>query len=274
MGQTKLNVIGEAPEKKKNKKSLKKEKAVRAPGLKGGERVVVVGAEPVEQVQEISDKKQETSDKLASPSGGGQEKRKKATRKRGQRYLAARAKVDPKKLYSIEEAAKLVRETSISRFPGSVELHLVLTKTGVNTRVELPHSTGTKKRIEVANDETIKKLQSNKVDFDILLATPTMMPKLVPFAKILGPKGLMPNPKQGTLTDNPEKAKTAFEGNSLSLKAEKSAPLLHTVIAKTSQPEKEITENTRVVLSSFDPKVVKSAVLSASMGPGIKLAVA
>ena len=192
---------------------------------------------------------------------------------RGKKYAAARTKIDPNATYAPEEAAKLVKETSTSKFVGSVEMNLVLYKDKLGSnQVTLPNSTGATKKIEVANEETIKKLQAGKIDFDVLITTPQMMPKLVAFAKLLGPRGLMPNPKNGTVSDNPEKAKEAFGGNTLHLKLQKGAPLLHMIIGKVDQDDKALAENMVAVLDTVGRSNVKKAVVSASMGPSVKLA--
>lgn len=274
MGKTKIQVVGEEPVKKeesasRRKESPKKDKGVHIAGLKGGERVVLVGAEPVVEETPVA--------AIATDGKPGQQpekaEKKKRTHAHGKKYLSARAKVDPTKAYPIPEAARLVTETSTTSFPSSVELHLVLHKDGVNTQVALPHSSGKTKKIEVASDETIEKLKLSKIDFDVLLATPSMMPKLVPFAKLLGPRGLMPNPKTGTIVDDPEKAKEKFGGNNLTLKAQKDAPLIHTVIAKTTQSEDEISKNLKTVLDAIGSKNIKKAVLTSTMGPAIKVVV-
>lgn len=282
MGKTKIAVVGEEPavgadrvsarpEKKHGKKkSLKEEKGIRVPGLKGGERVVAVGGEaPPEEPVGADHRVSPPSTRVGATRGAPARKPK----HRGKKYLAARAKVDPQKTYSPEEAAKLVRETSTTAFNGSIELHLVLGKDGLNTQALLPHLTGKKKRLEVASDETIKKLKEGKIDFDVLLATKEFMPKLVPFAKLLGPRGLLPNPKQGTLVEDPEKAKAAFAGNTVNLKSEKKAPLAHLVVARADQPEAEIAENVEAVISAVGPRNIKKAVLSSTMGPGIKVSI-
>ncbi len=192
---------------------------------------------------------------------------------RGKKYKAARLKVE-NKAYSLAEAVKLVGETSYTSFAGSVELHIVLTEGTINTRVELPNSTGITRKIEVADDKTVEKLKSGKIDFDVLITTPAMMPKLVPFAKLLGPRGMMPNPKNGTVVEDPEKAIAAFSGNTITIKTEKSAPLIHLVIAKTNQEAKEIEENYTAVIEAIGEKRIKKAVLSPSMGPGIQVVIA
>jgi len=191
---------------------------------------------------------------------------------RGKRYVEAKAKVDSEKVYSFEEAVKLARETSISSFGGSLELHLIIHGT-VNKILDLPYSSGKTKKVEIATDETIEKLKSGKVDFNVLIAHPSMMPKLVPFAKVLGPKGLMPNPKNGTVSEKPEAASKKFGGNSLQVKSETKSPLVHTIIGKVDQPEKELVENLTAIVNAVGPKTIEKAVVAASMGPGIKVAI-
>ena len=192
---------------------------------------------------------------------------------RGKKYTLARAKIDPNLTYAAGEAAQLIKETSTSAFVGSVEMNIVLFKDKLgSSQVNLPNSSGSSKKVEVADEETLKKLAAGKVDFDVLLTTPAMMPRLVPFAKLLGPRGLMPNPKNGTLVDDPEKAKENFGGNTLYLKLQKGAPLLHLLIGKVDQEDKALAENMLAVLDTVGRSNIKKAVVSASMGPSVKLA--
>jgi large subunit ribosomal protein L1 len=238
------------------KEPEKKEEKVHIAGLKGGQRVKVVEAEAV--VEEVSS--EEKKDK----------KFKKEPRVRGKKYLEMKAKVDRNKTYSIKDAIALVKATSYSAFEGAVEIHLVVKKTGISANVTLPHAAGKIKKIEIADDATIKKLQEGKVDFDVLIATVEMMPKLVPFARILGPKGLMPNPKNGTLVPDLKKAQ-AFSGNSVTIKTEKDAPLIHTVIGKISQNDKELTANLEAVVKGVSDKQIVKGYLKATMGPSVKV---
>lgn len=198
--------------------------------------------------------------------------KKRQPKKRSSKYGDVRAKVDRTKFYSLDEAVKLAQETSYSKFDGSIELHMVVKKDKLMVTTKLPFSTGKSKRVEVANEATIKKLQTGKVDFDVLLAKAEMMPKLVPFAKILGPKGMMPNPKNGTLIKSEDDAKK-FSADSVSVKTEKSQPVVHVTIGKVSQKTDEIVKNAEVVFSAVGPKQVIKASLSASMGPGVKVKV-
>ncbi|OGM11039.1 hypothetical protein A2Z22_03695 [Candidatus Woesebacteria bacterium RBG_16_34_12] len=198
------------------------------------------------------------------------EKVERKPRIRGKKYKIAKAKVDKTKFYPISEAIKLIKETSYGKFDASIELHLVVKKQGLNINVSLPHSFGKAKKVEICGEKTLKKLEKGIVDFDVLLATPEMMPKLVPYAKILGPKGLMPNPKTGTLIKDKKDA-DKFSSGTISVKTEKKAPLIHQTIGKVSQNNKELEENMVVLIDTISAKQISKAYLSSSMSPSVKL---
>jgi len=256
MGKTKTAFIGTEEIKEKKRKQEKPEK-IHIAGLKGGQRIKTVEAEPV--VEQASERVEE------------QEKKPKHVPKiRGKKYLEAKAKVNPANFYTLSEAIKLLKETSTSKFDGSAELHIVVKKAGTSVNVTLPHAGGKEKKVEIASEATIKKLTEGKIDFDVLVATPEMMPKLVPFARILGPRGLMPNPKNGTLVKDPKK----FSGNSLNIKTEREAPLVHTVFGKVSQDAKELNKNAEEILRVLGAgKQIVKAYVKATMGPSIKIRV-
>lgn len=196
----------------------------------------------------------------------------KVLKKRGKKYISTRSKIDTNKLYSISDAVGLVKETAYAKFDAAVELHLVVKKEGVNVNVALPHSSGKQKKVEIADEATVEKLKAGKIDFDILLATADMMPKLVPFAKTLGPKGLMPNPRNGTLIKDKSAIKN-FSGNSVNIKGERKAPLVHTVAGKVSQKNEELEANIGAIINAMGPKQVQKAYLSSTMGPSVKLVI-
>ena len=194
---------------------------------------------------------------------------KKIARVRGKSYQSAKAKTDVNKSYPLSEAIKLLREISLTRFDASVELHLVLKDKGVSKEVELPHSTGRVRRAAIADDKTIAAIESGKIDFDVLYASPEQMGKLVKFAKVLGPKGLMPNPKTGTIVADPAAAIKKLSDKSVVLKTEKDAPLIHTVIGKLSANDQQLIANIQAILTSL-PQISK-AILKSTMSPAIKL---
>ena len=115
-------------------------------------------------------------------------------------------------------------------------------------------------------------LEKGKIDFNILLATPQMMTKLAKYAKILGPKGLMPNPKSGTITDNPQDLAEKMAGK-VQFRAEAQQPLIHQIIGKVDDSQKNLEENFQTLIQAVGPKNIQKAVITSTMGPGIKVSV-
>jgi large subunit ribosomal protein L1 len=261
MGKMKTAAVGDNKNKEKSEKAHKAEaEKVHLSGLKGGQRVKMV------EVEEAPATEVNAEGELIKKAG-----RKIVEKVRGKKYVEAKKKFDNTKTYSAAEAIKLVKETSYSKFDGTVELHIIVKKAGISAICTLPHKAGKTKKIEIATDETIEKLKTGKIDFDILVSTPAMMPKLVPFARLLGPKGLMPNPKNGTLVPDAKKAE-GFSTGSVTLKTEKEAPLIHTVIGKVSQDAKELSENLEAIFKSLGAtKQIDKAYLKATMGPSVKV---
>ena len=241
----------------------KKEK-VHIAGLKGGQRIKIVEAEiPSEVSEEV---KPESENVFPVKEKKGKPK------VRGKKYQNAKAKIDRNKLYPVPDAIKLIKETSYSSFDGTVELHLIVKRVGLTSNVMLPHPFGKTKKIEIASDETIEKLKAGRIDFDVLLATPEMMPKLVPFARLLGPKGLMPNPKNKTLITNPsDKSEALKSADSMFLKTEKESPVIHTVVGKVSFEDKNLQENVEAILSAIGVKQIEKVYIKSSMSPSVKV---
>lgn len=191
----------------------------------------------------------------------------------GKAIRAAKSKVDRTKNYSVSDAVKLVKATNITKFDATVTVHINLTGKEAPTRVELtfPHMAGTAKRIAIASDEILKDIEAGKIEFDILLTTPAFMPKLAKFARVLGPKGLMPSPKSGTVTPNPESKAKEFAAGKTVVKAESKFPLMHVNVGRISQPDFELTANVQALLDAVKPRNIGKAVLASTMSPGIKL---
>ncbi|MBW6441836.1 50S ribosomal protein L1 [Patescibacteria group bacterium] len=208
-------------------------------------------------------------------------------------------KIKDTKEYSIEEAVKKVKSDSRAKFDASVELHINLdldpSKQSIRFPVNLPHGTGKTKKVAVLssgkikeadmllNEEDLPKIEKGDikpgVDFDILITEPRFMPVLAKYAKILGPAGVMPNPKNGTVSEDVLKAIEQFKKGKVDIKTEKLAPLIHTIIGKVSFEEKALTENFNEVLTNLkqnkpakaSPIWIKSIFLTSSMGPSVKV---
>ena len=261
MGKTKTAFVGEENPKNKNKqfKAHKGEaEKVHVAGLKGGQRVKLVESEIPSEEPVVAE-------------GEKSNKKKIVEKIRSEKYKQAKAKFDNVKTYPILDAIKFIKDASYSKFDGTMELHLIVKKVGMSVQVALPHQAGRIKKVEVADGKTLEKLKEGKIDFDILVATADMMPKLVPFAKLLGPRGLMPNPKNGTLVPDAKKA-GAFSTSTVTLKTEKEAPLIHTVIGKVSQKETELKENIQAIFKALggSDQIIK-VYLKSTMSPSVKV---
>ncbi|MFA7300734.1 MAG: hypothetical protein WC069_00260 [Candidatus Shapirobacteria bacterium] len=195
---------------------------------------------------------------------------KKPTRVRGKRYVAARKKYDINKLYSIKEAVELVKTTSLTKFDGKIEAHILGMDMGNIGEIAFPHLELGAKKIVILDDKILAEIKDGKVNFDILIATPITMPKLLPFAKLLGPRGLMPNPKNGTLTDKPEESVKKLSIAKTMIKSEKKAPVIHQIVGTISQKTEEVVANINELIKVVKTVKMKKLVLCATMGPGIK----
>lgn len=196
----------------------------------------------------------------------------KVSKGRSKKYHLLRSQVDKTKVYDAFAAVELVKRLSYTSFNGTIEAHGVLKETGATASFSFPHSTGKTVRVALASDELIQTVEAGTIDFDILLTTKEFMPKLTKLARVLGPKGLMPNPKNGTLTENPEAKKKELEGGKLTIKTEKKAPLIHTTVGKVSMETKELVENLQALMQAFKGKLVKLSI-SSTMSPGVKVVV-
>jgi ribosomal protein L1 len=191
---------------------------------------------------------------------------------RSKKYQDLAKTVDKEKLYSPQEAIKLAKVTARTSFDGNLEAHLSTTITGELGELSLPYQKRAKeKKIALVTPALIEEIKKGEINFDLLIATPKDMPKLVPLARTLGPKGLMPNPKNGTLTDKPKEALKKFQAGGTKIKTEKKDPVAHLLLGKISQPEKELLANLDALVACVQPLNIKKLTLNATMGPGIKL---
>lgn len=192
-------------------------------------------------------------------------------RVRGKKYVEARSMVDRTISYPVNQAVDLLKTTSYAKFGGTVMAHINLKREIKPFDVTLPFSTGKEVRVAIADDQILSDLAEGKIEFDVLLTTPDKMPKLAKFARLLGPKGLMPNPKNGTVTSDPEAKKILLQGGATSIRPEKKAPLMHIRLGKVSQPSEELAANLNALLAAMPINSVVKVTIAATMSPGIKV---
>lgn len=226
---------------------------------------VEVATAPVVE-SDSAEKTVETTEVNKVPSKKAPSKQK----RRGQRYQAVRSKIDKSKSYEPSQAVALVKKLSYSNFVGSLEVHLIVREIGMSVDLSLPHSTGKKVRVAIVDKDLLDQIEAGKLDFDVLISHPEFMPKLAKYARVLGPKGLMPNPKSGTLTPNPELKKKELEGGKFTLKTEKKAPLMHLSIGKLDMTDKDLVENLETVIKALGNRLLKLSI-AASMSPSVKV---
>lgn len=194
-------------------------------------------------------------------------------RKRSNKYKAMAKQIKKEELYSVKDAievlAKLAKKTKLK----TVELHLNTRETGLRGELKLPHSTGKDIKIAIFNDDLATKITAGQLDFDMLLCTPADMPKIARFAKILGPKGLMPNPKSGTVTEHPEeRAKQLASGGTLPYKTEAKFPIIHLNLGSITQNSEDLVDNINEAIRSINITKIKTAYISCTHTPSVKLA--
>jgi large subunit ribosomal protein L1 len=220
--------------------------------------------------------------------------------KRSKTYRAAAEKIEPGRIYSPLEAVRLAKETSPTKFDATVE---VAVRLGVDPRkadqmvrgtVNLPHGTGKSPRVAVfasgekadeataagadivGSDDLVAQIQGGFLDFDAAVATPDQMAKVGRIARILGPRGLMPNPKTNTVTMDIGRAVSEIKGGKVNFRVDKQANL-HLVIGKASFSEEQLAENYAAILdevlrakpSAAKGRYLKKITFSTTMGPGV-----
>lgn len=197
---------------------------------------------------------------------------KKIARKRSNKYKTMTKLVKKDELYSVKDAVELLGKLTKGSKLKTVELHLNTRETGLRGELKLPHATGKDVKIAIFSDEVVAKINDNNIDFDILLCTPADMAKLSRFAKVLGPKGLMPNPKSGTVTENPEKrAKELASGGTLPYKSEAKFPIIHLNLGPITQKSEDLVDNIIESLKGIGISKIKTAYLSCTHTPSVKL---
>ena len=224
------------------------------------------------------------------------------SKKLSKRIKEALAKIDQKKAYQPIEALELLKETATAKFNDSAEAHIRLgidpkyTDQQLRTTVSLPNGTGQSIRVAViakgekvqeasnagadivGSEELIEEIQKGMMDFEILIATPDMMPKVAKLGRALGPRGLMPSPKGGTVTSDLGKAISEFKSGKLEFRADRTG-IVHVIFGKASFSPKDLLVNLKALQDTVDKqrpsgakgRYWRSVYVSASMGPSIQI---
>jgi large subunit ribosomal protein L1 len=247
----------------------------------------------VVESKESSSTEEVKAEKVAAeaPTKEKKTKKSKASVKKGQakyrsvKYKAAAEKVEKSKRYNLVDAIEAAKSSSYSKFDGSLEIHIGTSAKNIRGLVSLPFASGKKLKIlafgkaaadsgadMVGDDAKLAEIiRGVTSSFDVIVTTAEWMPKLARAAKILGPRGLMPSPKNGTITENLEKAVKEIQSGKVEYKTEKNGKVVHLTIGKVSQASEEIAQNTKILFNAIGKTKVKKAVLSPSMGMGIKV---
>ena len=255
-----------------------------------------------EERKAAHDTSPQSSEATAAVKKGPAPKTRTLLERKGKKYQEVQKKITKDTLYKLDEAVKLATETSPSKFDASVEIHVRLgvdprqADQNIRSTVSLPHGTGKTVRVAVfapaehheaakkagadivGEDEFLQKLDKEDIAFDVLIATPQFMPRLGKYARVLGPRGLMPNPKSGTVSADVVKATKEAKTGKVEYRLDKQG-IVHLGIGKVSFGDKKLLENARVFFESLvnnKPTTLKGAYihtisLATSQGPGIKV---
>lgn len=284
MGKIRVAKLGDESSEKEQKRKAEarrqtkesKKVKVEGVGMKGGQRVSVVeGTDINPEYKKLIDEVE--SGETVEESAKKKASKAKKVRVRSKRYVEKSSLVEKNKLYPLSDAVTLVKQTSMTKFDGTVEIHINLNtqalgdKKDMRGSVSLPHGTGKEVKVVVADDAIIAEIESGTFNFDILVAEPSQMAKLAKVARVLGPKGLMPNPKNGTVSPDPEKRAKELSSGQVNFKTEPDQPLIHMIIGKVSFDDKKLLQNLQAVIKAVGTTKINRATLTATMGPGIKL---
>lgn len=284
---------------KDQEKEIKKIEQVKEEPAKAGKRSLKAIKEK-EALAEKEERKKKTETKEESTKVKVIPKTKPKSERRSKKYKEAYKTIDHQKQYSLVEALKLAKNSSTTKFDASVELHINLNvdprhaDQNIRDNIVLPAGSGKSLKVavyvedaenskdikadQVGGEELLQKIDKGTIDFDVLITTPAMMPKLARYAKVLGPKGLMPNPKSGTVTNDLAKACLEAKSGKVEYRVDSNG-IVHINIGKVSFKEEDLLKNAESFLtslksnkpSSIKGAFIKSIFASTTMGPSVKI---
>ena len=275
MGKIRVKTFGDEASEQEDQKKLKEKreqkKLAKAPNLKGGEKVSAVGPTEEELMAEEPVVEATPSEEEAPKKGKKAKFAALKAKTLGKKYKENSILVNKAEKYPLTKGIEILKKFKTGKFDETVELHINTKEKGLSGQIPLPHGSGKQLRIKVVDDAVIAEVEKGKIDFDVLIASPSMMPQLARVAKILGPKGLMPNPKAGTITDKPDALIEKLSKGQVNYKTEATFPIIHLSVGKLSFGEKELTENIQTSIRTIGGARITSVTLKSTMSPAIRL---
>jgi len=270
MGKIRVKTLGVEELEEKEKKQAKKRaeaKTAKQADTSDGDRLSLRS----HGSSEVKETEKSITTESTEPKKKKQKKSAPAAKAKHSKNYQTVAKMVEKKPYTLTDAVELLKKLKRAKFDETVELHINTIETGISGNLSLPHGTGKKTIVAIADEKIISDIEKGKIEFDILISAPEMMPKLAKVARILGPRGLMPNPKNGTVTANPQDLVKKYEGGQVSFKTEAKSPIIHLTVGKISFEEKQLLENIKTVLNAINASKIKNITLKSTMSPAIKI---
>jgi len=285
-------VKDDAPADIKNTKVEAVTDKAEEPEVKEDKATAKAGKRSAKAVKETEEKQAKQERKAEAPETDVKSKPVQASKTRaeraGKKYREVLKLIDKTKEYALPEALELAAKSSPVKFDASIELHINLgvdpkqADQNVRDTVVLPAGTGKDIRVATVSDDAsaeklFAKLDKEDIDFDVLISTPDMMPKLGKYARLLGPRGLMPNPKSGTVTTDIAKAQAEAKAGRVEYRVDQSG-IIHLAIGKVSFGKDKLSQNAEAVMASVRAAkpaslkgiYIKSLYVSSTMGPSIK----
>lgn len=266
MGKVRIKTLGdEAVEEQEKLDAKKRSEAKKA--AKNEENITSSTDTTSTTSEKIEDKNTKARDTRDTSGTRGTSNKK----VRSEKYLAKAAKRDKSQQYKLAEAVEILPSLGLGSFDETVELHINTNTSGLSGTLTLPHGTGKQTRVAIATEELISEIEKGTISFDVLIAEPMMMAKLAKVAKVLGPRGLMPNPKNGTVSPKPEEVAKKFENGQTNYKTEAKFPILHLSVGKVSFGPEKLSANIENAIQTIQKANIKNVTLKSTMSPALKL---
>jgi len=269
MGKIRVKAFGDEELEQQQKQEEQKRKESKIAAAKGEAVELEPAAASAESFGEPKEETPKVEKKLSEVKSRAKSRDQKNFH--SEKYEKLSGEVDKTKTYALKDALELLEKLQRKSFDETVELHINTISTGISGQITLPHGTGKVTRVAIADEKLIAEVEKGIINFDVLVAEPMMMAKLAKVAKVLGPRGLMPNPKNGTITPKPEEVAKKYAGGQMNFKTEAKAPIMHLTVGKVSFGPAKLTDNIDALIAAIKKANIVNATLKSTMSPGHKI---